>query len=58
MYSKQHEIEGIVEDLIEETIIDALASSLHSVKECEVAVEILKEKLDELDLSVFKELFE
>ena len=58
MYSKQNEIEAVVEELIENTILEALAGALSSVKECEIAIEILKEKLDELDSSSFKSLFE
>tara|TARA_R110000868_G_scaffold205893_4_gene454563 strand:+ start:2678 stop:2854 length:177 start_codon:yes stop_codon:yes gene_type:complete len=58
MHSKQNEIEAVIEDLIENTIIEAIAGSFSSVRECEVALEILKEKLDELDSSSFKSLFE
>ena len=41
MYSKQNEIEAIVEDLIENTILELFADSLSSKKECEVALELL-----------------
>ena len=58
MYSKQMEIEEIVDDLIENSIIETLINSLSSKKECEVAIEILKEKLDEFDNTVFLDLFE
>jgi hypothetical protein len=34
MYSKQHEIEAIVEDLIENTIMELFADSFSSKKEC------------------------
>ena len=58
MYSKQHEIEAVIEDLIENTILEAFAGSFSSINECEVAVEVLREKLDELDRSAFRSLFE
>ncbi len=58
MHSKNNEIEAIVEDLIENNIVDLLASSLNSPKECEAAVELLIEKLEEFDLSVFKTWFD
>jgi hypothetical protein len=58
MYSKDNEIEAIVEDLIENNIVDIIASSLDSPKECEVAIELLIEKLEEFDLSVFKTWFD
>jgi hypothetical protein len=58
MYSKQNEIEAIVEDLIENTILELFADSLSSRKECEVALELLIEKLEELDPKVFKAYFD
>lgn len=57
-YSKQHEIEAIVEDLIENTIVEVFSSSFSSKKECEIALDILKEKLDEFDSDVFESLFD
>ncbi len=58
MYSKQIEIEEIVDDLIENSIIETLINTLSSKKECDVAIEILKEKLEEFDNSVFQKFFE
>ena len=58
MYSKYNEIEAIVEDLIENTILEAFGGSFSSKKECELALDILKEKLEELNVSVFKDLFD
>lgn len=58
MYSKEIEIEEIVDDLIENSIIETLINTLASKKECYVAIEILKEKLEELDNSVFLKFFE
>ena len=58
MNSKQNEIEEIVDDLIENTIIEALAGAFSSVRECSVAMEVLKEKLEEVEDSTFKGLFE
>ena len=58
MYSKQHEIEAIVEDLIENTIMELFADSFSSKKECEVALEVLISKLEEFDPKVFKTFFD
>lgn len=58
MYSKQNEIESIVEDLIENTIIEVIADSLSSKRECELALEILQNKLEEFDISVFEDYFD
>jgi hypothetical protein len=58
MYSKHHEIEAIVEDLIENTIVDLLSHSFGTKKECIVALDLLKQKLEEFDEDVFDSLFE
>ena len=58
MCCKQNEIEAVVEDLIENVIVEALAGTLQNAKECEIAVEMLKEKLDALALADFLPLFE
>ena len=58
MYSKQNEIEAIVEDLIENTIIELFADSFSSKKECEMALEILISKLEDFDPKVFRTFFD
>lgn len=58
MYSKQNEIEAIVEDLIENTIMELFADSFSSKKECELAMEVLISKLEEFDPRVFKTFFD
>jgi hypothetical protein len=58
MYSKHNEIEAIVEDLIENTILELFADSLSSKKECEVALDMLVDKLEELDPKVFRQYFD
>lgn len=57
MNSKKFEIEALVEDLIEGLIIEELVGSLNSAKECEVALEILIQKLEEFDPKEFKSYF-
>jgi len=57
MSTKQLEIEAIVEDLVDNTIIDLFADSFANAKECEFALEVLKQRLEELDIDSFKELF-
>jgi hypothetical protein len=58
MYSKQNEIEELIEDLMDNVIIEAFTASFTTPRECEVALEILKEKLEEYDIRLFKDLFE
>lgn len=58
MHSKQNEIEAIVEDLIEHTIMELFADSFSTKKECEVAFNILLLKLEEYDTSNFKNFFD
>jgi hypothetical protein len=57
MNSKYNEIEAIVEDLIENTILELFADSFSSKKECDIALEMLVEKIEELDPKVLKALF-
>lgn len=58
MYSKQHEIEAIVEDLIDNTIMELFADSFSSKKECEIALEMLISKLEDFDTRSFKAFFD
>lgn len=58
MYSKQHEIEAVIEDLIENTIVNTFGDFFSNAKECEIAFEILQNKLEEFDVCVFKNLFD
>ena len=58
MYSKYNEIESIVEDLVENVIVELFADSLSSKKECELALDMLIEQLEELDPKIFKEFFD
>lgn len=58
MYSKYNEIESVVEDLIENTIVDYFEGCFSTKKECKLALKLLIEKLDDLDETVFDELFD
>ena len=58
MCSKQNEIEAVVEDLIENVILEALAGTLSDAKECELAIDLLREKLDDLDPKTIQAFFE
>lgn len=58
MHSKYNEIEAIIEDLVENTVVELFCDSFSTKKECEVALEILINKLEELDTKVFKECFD
>ena len=58
MYTKRHEIEAIIEDLVENTIVNIFADSFSSPSECEFALTVLLEQLEELDTDVFKTLFD
>lgn len=58
MYSKQNEIEAIIENLIEECILESFADCFSSKRECEYAFEVLKNKLEEMEVTVFDDLFD
>jgi|LakMenE18May11ns_1017448.scaffolds.fasta_scaffold8779518_2 hypothetical protein len=58
MYSKYHEIEAIVEDIIENVIIEAFEGSFSSKKECNVALDLLKTKLEELEDDIFDDFYD
>lgn len=58
MYSKQHEIESFVEDVIENEILNLITDYFSTKKECEFALNCLKEKIQEVDDNVFDCLFE
>lgn len=58
MYIRQNEIEALVEDLIENTILETFASEFASKKECEIALELLISKLEDIDPKEFKSFFE
>ena len=57
MYSKYNEIEAIVEDLIEKTILEIIGESFNNKKECCIALDMLIEKLTELECDVFNNYF-
>lgn len=57
MFMKQNEIEALVENLIEDVVLEAFQDCFENKRECEVALDILKSKIDELDYDVFDELF-
>jgi hypothetical protein len=58
MYNKHHEMEAIVEDLIDNAILENFSNNFSSKKDCEVALEILISKLEELDSDKFNEMFD
>lgn len=58
MYNQHHEIEAIVEDLIENTILECFANSFKTKKECLIGLEILLNKLEELDTDKFDEILD
>ena len=58
MYSKQNEMEAIIEDLVDNTILELFADSFSSKKECEIAVEMLISKLEDLDFNKFRPFFD
>jgi hypothetical protein len=58
MIVKQHEIEALVEDLIEDTIIEFFETNFYTKKQADYAFELLKQKLEEFDSDVFDDLFD
>jgi hypothetical protein len=57
MHSKYNELEATIEDLVEHTIVPFFQDTLASKKECIIALEMLKEQLEEFDCSVFDDFF-
>ena len=58
MCSKQNEIDAIIEDLIDNTIIELFADCFSSKKECDYALEVLISKLEEYDTKNFRTFFD
>lgn len=58
MTIRQGEIEALVEDLIESTILEIFQSELNNKKEGRVALEILKQKLEDMELCSIDDLFD
>ncbi len=58
MYSKHNEFEAIVEDLVENVIFELFSNNFSTKKECEIALEMLIVKLEEVDPKVFKDFFD
>lgn len=58
MYSKYNEIESIVEDLIDNSIVEAFGGSFSTKTEAKLALKLLIEKLEDFDPNVFDELFD
>lgn len=58
MYSKYNELESLVEDMIENTVLLAFEDYFSSKKECCIALEMLREKLSELECDVFDNYYD
>jgi hypothetical protein len=58
MITQQHEIDSLVEELIENEIFDFFQTNFYTRKTAAYAFEVLKQKLEEMDSEVFEELFD
>ena len=58
MYSKYNEIEALVEDIIDNSIVTAFQDSFENKKECCVALELLIEKLSEIECRIFDNYYD
>lgn len=58
MISKQHEIEAKVEDFLDNTFLEIFADTFSSKRECGIALEILKDKLEDYDVNSFRDYFD
>ena len=58
MNIRHGEIEVLMEDLIEGTIFDIFQAELNNKREGRVALEILKQKLEEVEQDTIDELFD
>ena len=58
MKMHQHEIEALVEDLVEDTIMEFFETNFYTKKQADYAFEVLKQKLEEFDIDGFNDLFD
>ena len=58
MNIRHGEIEVLMEDLIEGTIFDIFQAELNNKREGRVALDILKQKLEEVEQDTIDELFD
>lgn len=58
MFNKQNETEAIIEDLIENIIVETLATNFANKQECIAALEILMAKLEDVDTKIFDNFFD
>jgi hypothetical protein len=58
MSIKRHEIEGIIEQVVESVIFEAFDSNFNSEEEISYALAVLKNKVDSLDVEDFDHLID
>jgi hypothetical protein len=58
MSIKRHEIEGIIEQVVESVIFEAFDSNFNSEEEISYALAVLKNKVDNLDVEDFDHLID
>jgi hypothetical protein len=58
MSAKKHEIEAIIENIVESIIFEAFDNNFSSETEVEYALSVLKNKIENLDLEDFDHLLD
>ena len=58
MSSKKHEIEAIIEEVIETIILDTFESNFTETDEVEFALAVLKDRVQNLEIEDFEHLLE
>lgn len=58
MHSKYNEIQSLIEDLTENTIIEFFGESFSNKKECCVALDVLIDQLSNIECDVFAKYFD
>jgi hypothetical protein len=58
MSSKRHEIEAIIEEVIESIILDTFESNFTNLSEIEYALTVLKDRVQSLEVEDFEHLLD
>jgi hypothetical protein len=58
MSSRKHEIEAIIEEVIESIILDTFESNFTNTNEIEFALSVLKDRVQNLEVEDFEHLLE
>ena len=58
MSSRRHEIEVIIEEVVESIILDTFESNFTNINEIEFALSVLKDRIQNLEIEDFEHLLD